>query len=214
MSIWDLFVDNQKRIIHKWTHYFPAYERHLERFRNRTLTLVEIGCGNGGSLELWRRYLGPFVRVVGVDVRPECAAFSGDQIEIRIGSQSDPAFLRSLVKELGTIDVVIDDGSHRMSDIRSSFEELYPAVALNGVYVIEDLHTAYWPDFEGGLRKPGTFIEIAKSLIDELHANYTSDLAPTLFTQTTNSIHFYDSLIVIEKGSSPQRHAPTYGRPG
>jgi ubiquinone/menaquinone biosynthesis C-methylase UbiE len=214
MSVWDLFVDNPGRPVHKWTHYFPAYERHLERLRNRTLTLIEIGCGGGGSLELWRRYLGPFARIVGVDVRPECSAFAGDQIEIRIGSQSDPVFLRSLVKELGTIDVIIDDGSHRMTDIRTSFEELYPAVALNGVYIVEDLHTAYWPDFEGGLRRPGTFIEIAKSLVDELHAKYTNEIAPTLFTRTTSSIHFYDSLIVFEKGSSPRHHASLYGRSG
>jgi hypothetical protein len=39
-----------------------------------------------------------------------------------------------------------------------------------GVYLCEDTHTSYWPDFGGGLRKEGTFIERTKGLIDSIHA--------------------------------------------
>jgi hypothetical protein len=59
VSIWSEFLTNRGRPISKWTHYFPAYERHLAPFVNQPVTLLEIGCGQGGSLELWRRHLGP-----------------------------------------------------------------------------------------------------------------------------------------------------------
>jgi len=206
---WSEFLSNTGRPAHKWTHYFPAYERHLERFVNQPVTLLEIGCGRGGSLQLWKRCLGPFARIVGVDIDQRCSSFEESQIEVRIGDQSDPGFLASLVDEFAPLDVVIDDGSHVMSHICASFDALYPHTT--GVYVVEDLHTAYWPEFGGSLGGH-TFIERAKALIDELHADYTHGaLAPTSFSQSTLSIHVYDSLIVFEKGRHVHKHAPIIG---
>lgn len=66
---------------------------------------------------------------------------------------------------------------------------------------MEDLHTAYWERFGGGLRRDGTFIELCKSLVDELNADWTNgELEPTEFTRTTLSMHFYDSMVVFERG--------------
>ena len=65
MSLWSGFLTNQERLIHKWKHYFPVYERHFEKFVNTDLIFIEIGCGEGGSLQMWKRYLvkwTPFVR--------------------------------------------------------------------------------------------------------------------------------------------------------
>ena len=67
-ELWSLFQNNDGNIIHKWTHYFPAYEEHFSRFKNRPAVLVEIGVFKGGSLELWKKYLGPRVQVVGIDI--------------------------------------------------------------------------------------------------------------------------------------------------
>ncbi|HEX3432100.1 MAG TPA: hypothetical protein VHT03_14560, partial [Rhizomicrobium sp.] len=52
--------------------------------------------------------------------------------------------------------------------------------------------------------REGTFIELCKTLIDELNGfNYQH---VTLFTRSTQSIHFYDSLIAFERGRrSPKR---------
>jgi SAM-dependent methyltransferase len=209
MSLWSDFVNHTGRPAWKWTHYFPAYERHFGRFVNQPVTLLEIGCGQGGSLQLWRKYFGPFAQIVGVDIDPRCAEFAESQIEVRIGDQSDRAFLDSLIREFGSFDIVIDDGGHVMSHILTSFEALYPRT--NAVYLIEDLHTAYWDEFEGGLRRPGTVIERLKELVDELHAAYTNGAVPrTEFSETTLSMHLYDSLVVFEKGRHVHKHALTY----
>jgi hypothetical protein len=212
MTLWQDFLTNDQRLIHKWKHYFPVYERHFSRFVNRDVVMIEIGCGKGGSLQMWKRYLGPHARIIGVDIDPACAHYAEDQIEIRIGDQSSPAFLASLVREYGSPDIVLDDGSHVMSHIRASFETLFPAVQRNGVYLVEDLHTAYWGEFEGGLRRPGSFIEVAKDLVDELNADHARGaIEPTDFTRTTLSMHFYDSIVVFEKGRHTDKHAPQIG---
>lgn len=206
MSLWSEFLNNKHRTIHKWKHYFPAYETHFRRFRHRPVLFLEIGCGRGGSAQMWKRYLGPHAQIVGIDINPECKEFAEDQIEIRIGSQSDLTFLESIVAEFGTPDVVLDDGSHRMSDVVDTFRFLYPRTSTTGVYMVEDLHTAYWDEYGGGLRREGSFIELTKNLIDELHAGWTRDaLAPTDFTRSTLSMHIYDSLIAFERGRLPQQ---------
>jgi SAM-dependent methyltransferase len=213
MSLWSEFLTNEQRLIHKWKHYFPIYETHFKRFVNRDVVLLEIGCGQGGSLQLWKRYLGPHARIVGVDIKPQCTAFEEDQISIRIGDQSDKNFLAKIIEEFGTPDIVIDDGSHVMSHIKVSFDELYPKIVRNGVYLIEDLHTAYWDEYEGGLRRKGSFIEHCKDLIDELNADHSRCSVPsTAFTKSTHSMHFYDSVVVFEKGRHTLKSAPQIGR--
>jgi SAM-dependent methyltransferase len=201
MSIWADFLTNQERPVCKWTHYFPVYERHLDRFRNLSVTMIEIGCGDGGSLQMWKRYLGPFARIVGVDIRPECVAFTEDQIDIRIGDQGNPHFLRGLIDEFGPVDVVVDDGSHVMSHLSTSFKTVYPLISRNGAYIVEDLHTCYWSEYGGGYRHPDSFIERCKGLLDELNADHSRGSVPvTDFSRLTFSMHFYDSLAVFERG--------------
>ena len=214
MNLWADFHGNaERRVIHKWKHYFPVYERHFAPFVSRSVTLLEIGCGDGGSLQMWKRYLGPHAQIVGIDIEPRCAEFEDDQIAVRIGSQDDSAFLDRVVAEFGPLDIVIDDGSHVQAHVAASFAHLYAGMSKNGVYLVEDLHTAYWPDFGGGLGKPDTFIGIAKGLIDELNADHTRDgHAATEFTRTTHAVCFYDSIVVFERGRYTKKWAPRIGR--
>jgi SAM-dependent methyltransferase len=214
MSLWSEFLTNKQRAIHKWKHYFPAYETHFGRFVNRPITFIEIGCGRGGSLQMWKRYFGPHARIIGIDIRPEVKQFEEDQIEIRIGDQSDTSFLESVIQEFGTPDVVLDDGSHVMDHLVKTFHYLYPRTAPDGVYLVEDLHTAYWDEFGGGVKRDGSFIELCKSLIDELNADWSRDvLPPTDFTRSTLSMHFYDSMAVFERGRHLTKTAPVIGAP-
>ena len=82
-----------------------------------------------------------------------------------------------------------------------SFEELFNHVKVDGVYLCEDLHTSYWLNFGGGYKRRGTFIEYSKKFIDYLNAFHSrqKNLKVNSFTKTVDSIHYYDSIIVIEK---------------
>lgn len=214
MTLWSEFLTNDERQIHKWTHYFPIYERHFARFRNQSILFIEIGVQEGGSLQLWKRYLGPFARIVGIDIDPACKTVEEDQIEVRIGDQSNVEFLKTVIAEFGSPTVVIDDGSHVMAHVSASFDYLYPHVENNGVYLVEDLHTAYWEEYGGALHSPASFIERSKNMIDDLNADHSRGARPvSWFSQTTLSMHFYDSVIVFEKGRHIHKHAPKTGKP-
>ena len=203
------FLANGGKRLHKWVHYFDIYERHFERFRGRDPVVLEIGVFGGGSLEMWKAYFGGNSRIIGLDIDPACAQHAGEGIDVVIGDQSDATVLAQLLDRYGPPDIIIDDGSHRQTDMRASFRTLYPAMSATGVYLVEDTHTCYWDDYEGALRGPDTFIELAKNLVDEINAVHTRGaLAPTAFTRTTDSITFYDSVVVFERRPQGARQAP------
>lgn len=217
----ELFEAHEGRLVNKWLHYFDVYHRHLQRFRGQACTLVEIGVFHGGSLQLWRKYLGDQARIIGIDVNPECAHIKEPGIDILIGSQSDRGFLQRVREQVGPIDILIDDGGHRMEHLMVSFQELFPAIRESGVYLAEDLHTCYWREYGGGYRNPFSFIEYAKQHIDQLNARYSRDAGSfnvDAFTRSAASMHFYDSMLVIEKARNavPQqmvRGQPSYADP-
>lgn len=213
MSLWQDFLTNDGKIIHKWVHYFPIYERHFEWYRNKSLTFLEIGVFKGGSLQMWQRYFGPFAKIVGIDIDEKCKAHEAPGINVRIGDQKDEGFLQAVIDEFGVPEIVLDDGSHKMDDVNASFQFFYPKIPKNGVYAVEDLHTAYWEEYGGGVDKPMSFVNQAKKFVDSLNADHSRGVVPVDFmTRGTFSISFYDSVIVFEKGEVSWKEAPQTGR--
>jgi hypothetical protein len=161
---------------------------------------------------MWSRFFGPLTTVIGIDVNPACKQHESDGIHVRIGDQSDPKFLEEVINEFGVPDIVLDDGSHRMDHIFSSFQYLYPRLPKNGLYIVEDLHTAYWEEFGGGVEKPNTFINLSKNFVDKLNADHSRGaIQPDFITRNTFSICFYDSVVVMERGTIPYKKAPETG---
>ena len=197
------FYKNPGRLIHKWTHYFDAYERHFNRYRNKKVVILEIGVYQGGSLQMWKDYFGAQAEIYGIDLNPTCKKYEEESIKILVGSQSDRVFLQKLKNEIPPIDILIDDGGHTMQQQIITFEELFDHVKSDGVYLCEDIQTSYVLRYGGGHKRKGTFIEYSKTFIDQLHAYHStqSSLKVTNFTQQVKSLHYYDSILVIEKGN-------------
>lgn len=203
------FLNNGSKPIHKWLHYFDIYERHLARFRNTRPTMVEIGVQGGGSLQMWKAYLGEGSKIIGIDIDPSCKEHEANGIEVIIGSQDDPDIINQIFKNYQNVDIVLDDGSHQMKHMIQSFELIYERLNPRGLYIAEDTHTSYWKEFGGGLREPKTFMEFVKSKLDEINASHTrgaADISP--FTLSTEYIACYDSVVVFERKPQGKRQAP------
>jgi hypothetical protein len=196
----DIFFAIQETVVEKWLHYLPVYDAIFTPYIGTNVAMLEIGVWNGGSLDMWRRFFGRDAILFGIDINPECARFDGKSASVRIGSQDDQKFLRGIVKEMGKLDIVLDDGSHIASHQRASFEALFPLLSEGGLYIIEDLHTAYYPHMEGGLRRSGSAIEFLKEKIDDMHRHYiepgrnNSETLPPI-----ESVQFFDSIAVVRK---------------
>lgn len=208
----DIFGANDGLMVHKWHHYIPIYDRYFANYRQSNVKFLEIGVSDGGSMQMWRKYFGDDATIFGIDINQRCAEFDGQAGQVRIGSQDDPAFLKDVVDEMGGVDVVLDDGSHVMSLTRQSLAILFPMLSAPGTYMIEDLHTAYWKRFGGGLNIPENFFADLPSIVDELHHWYhAKDPNEYAMFQEASGVHIHDSIMVIEKGAAI---APTHSRIG
>jgi hypothetical protein len=198
-----LVATHSGHLMNKWKHYFEIYERHFGRFRERDITLLEIGVAGGGSLEIWRKYFGPNARIFGLDIDPDCKRFEAPGTRVLIGNQGDAGLLERLAAEIGPIDILIDDGSHDFNHQLTTFRVLFKHIREDGLYVCEDLCSSYWPkEFNGGVRKPGTYVEFLKELIDELNAWFWREgveQEENAFARCVHGMHFYPTLLVIEK---------------
>ena len=194
-----IFYAHKGRLIHKWAHYFSIYERHLNAYRNTPVRMLEIGVSQGGSLEMWRAYFGGNATIFGVDIDAKCADRVDAPNQVRIGSQDDPEFLKSVVAEMGGVDIVLDDGSHVAEHQAASYNALFPLLSDGGLYMIEDLHTSYWRSFGGGYRRRGAGIEFLKDMVDDMHSWYHTHPARTPYRDQVGGVHMYDSIAVIDK---------------
>jgi hypothetical protein len=190
------------RGIWKWSHYFPIYERHFDKFVGKPVSILEIGIYSGGCLRMWRSYLGESCAVFGVDIQPECRAYEEPGTRVFIGDQSDRAFWRRFKQEVPKLDIVIDDGGHLADQQIITLEELLPHLQPGGVYVCEDVH---------GLHNG--FAAYVHALADNLnHSGLQPAQAPegtglmsaaSSFQDGVRSMSFYPFATVIERADRP-----------
>src|ERR1700761_801552 len=157
----------------KWgMHWYTQhYHTHFKAVRNKKLNVLEIGVGGyekpdegGNSLRTWKQYFRKG-NIYGVDIYDK-SQLEEKRIKIFQGSQIDEAFLNDVCNKIGNIDIIIDDGSHINNHVITTFKILFPKLKQNGLYVIEDLETAYWPELGGdsiNLNNPDTSINFLKT---------------------------------------------------
>ena len=191
-------------------HYTQHYERHLGHLRERSFTLLEIGIGGykrprqgGASLRMWKHFF-PKAQIVGLDIEDK-SFVERPRIKVYQGSQTDEQLLVQIAEECGGIKVVIDDGSHRPEHIRETFRILFPLLEDDGIYVIEDTQTSYWPKWGGStdLHSRETTMALAKDLLDGLnYEEFEGEYEPSYSDQHVVGLHAYHNLVIIEKGSN------------
>lgn len=192
--------------------YTPHYMTHFKKFRNKKIHLLEIGVGGyknpkegGNSLRMWKKYF-PFGKIYSIDIYDK-SALQENRIKIYQGSQVDVAFLNKITNEIGSFDIIIDDGSHLNEHIIKTFKLLFPKLKNGGIYVVEDIQTSYWEDYGGdskNLNNPKTAMNFMKSLTDCLNHQeiLDEDYQDTYLDKTIVAMHFYHNLVFIYKGDN------------
>jgi hypothetical protein len=199
---------------HGQHYYTQHYQRHFKILRREKLNILEIGVGGyknpkagGGSLRMWKVYF-PKSHIFGVDIYDK-TYHNEKRIKTFCGSQIDEEFLKRVVREIGSVDIIIDDGSHYNDHVITTFKILFPLLSPKGIYIVEDVQTSYWSEFGGinwggssDLAAPYTSMNFFKSLIDGLnYEEFTSEeYTPTYFDKHIIAMHFYHNLIFIYKG--------------
>jgi len=155
---------------------------------------------------MWRAWLGPEARIIGVDLNPNVLKWKDHGFEIYVGDQGDPEFWRETFDATGPFDVLLDDGGHQSFQQIVTLTEGLKAVKPSGLIVIEDTITSYMTQFSahGG----NCFLNYAKSATDVLVAK-SSGLWPGEFREVANheilddfsqvgSIEFFSGLVAFK----------------
>jgi predicted O-methyltransferase YrrM len=123
--------------------YGDAYDILFRPFEQlHPLKILEIGIYKGASLRVLQEFV-PHAEIWAIDIDPAAVALAPAGVRAIVGDQNDVDFLNGLVIQTrGKFDIIIDDGSHRVDHQRTSFEALWPFVAVEGLYVIEDLESS------------------------------------------------------------------------
>jgi hypothetical protein len=196
MTITELFHSSPRCSL-KWNSYFQVYEELLQRFAGKKVTMVEIGILDGGSLFMWRQFLGPQARIIGIDVNPQCRELEKDGFEVFIGDQSSADFWKGFYAKIGKIDVLIDDGGHTNRNQLATLFASLDHVRDGGLILVEDVHSSYRPFFGNPSRY--SFINRCKQAIDEINArNPHVDRRRSALTAAVYSISFYTSMVAFQ----------------
>lgn len=217
-SLKQLYQNHQGKVSDKWTSYIEKYEEFFRPYRDKDVSLLEIGVQNGGSLEIYAKYFQQAKALVGCDIDELCGTLEYEDscISIVVGDANSEESEQKILDISPTFDIIIDDGSHHSKDIVSSFSRYFKHLKLNGRYIVEDLHCSYWEHFDGGLLKPtssNSFFKLLSDIVNHEHwgiderrtdllvsfsEQYSIDFDEDALAQI-HSITFTNSMCVVEK---------------
>jgi hypothetical protein len=220
-TIEELHRGKTGKVSDKWQSYLPYYEALFSPLRECPVSLLEIGIQNGGSLETWAAAFAAGERFVGCDIDPRCGTLKYDDPRIRVvvGDANALPTFQAIHDVCPSYDIVIDDGSHRSTDILKSFVNYFPLVKPGGLYVVEDTHTLYLDSFGGGVLNEFGAYAFFKRLVDVLNHQFWRDqLALNTYLRTffplgatpafivdgwIEQIEFRNSMITLRKSLLP-----------
>jgi hypothetical protein len=187
--------DSSPHPTHKHSSYFDVYPEVLAKYRDQPITLVEVGLFKGGSLFMWRDFLGPQARIIGVDIEPESLRWQKDGFEIYVGDQANPEFWKNFFSQVGKIDVLIDDGGHTNEQQIITVLKSLEWINDDGTLIVEDTHCSYRKDFGNPHRY--SFINFAKRLADSINTRFFGTSDKLGLSEIVFSIQFFQSIVVF-----------------
>ena len=129
-------------------NYTQFYEVYFSLSRSLSITLLEIGVlehpdkidrpYGAASLRMWADYFHNS-QIHGIDIR-DLTHLQQERIHIHIGDQSKGRELEDLLtRESIRPNIIIDDGSHRITHQQITIAALFKHLSPRGIYVIEGI---------------------------------------------------------------------------
>jgi predicted O-methyltransferase YrrM len=136
-AIFERHESDKKASAHNYTR---QYESLLAPYRSKNVKYLEIGVFGGGSLRAMREAFPNAQSIVGLDVNPECKSHMDPtkSIFVEIADATDAQTAKMIHEKYGGFDIILDDGSHTNVDVIKAFENFFPLLNDNGLYIVED----------------------------------------------------------------------------
>ncbi len=219
-TIEDLHRGHVGKSSDKYASYLLVYDRIFSPWQDRPVRLLEIGVQNGGSLETWSRYFTHAEKIVGCDIDPKCGDLRYEDIRISVvvGDVNVEDTYRAVLSHSSSFDIIIDDASHVSDNIIRTFLIYFPLLKPGGIFVVEDTHTLYWEEYQGGILRKTTAHDFFKLFVDLVNYEHWKDdlpleglfaafppgyVQPFLREGWVDGVEFCNSMVVIRKSLAP-----------
>lgn len=137
--------------------YTPVYNDYFGPRRNDCVNLLEIGIGTlgpgdssmgawknlyrseykpGASLRAFKEYF-QNGKIYGIDIQPDCVV-EEDRIKTFLFDARNKNLCDEHLLDI-KFDFIIDDSDHHADSQIKTFENMFPRLNANGVYILEDL---------------------------------------------------------------------------
>lgn len=123
--------------------YSKFYEKYLKKKKKKRLNILEIGSYSGASAAAFKKYFSNS-KIYCFDINISNFKYYSKDIkvfglDINNKISIDKIFKKlTKGKKLEYFDLIIDDGSHNLSDILFAFKYLFKYLRKDGFYIIED----------------------------------------------------------------------------
>ena len=150
MSLEDL-VDNLRTDKNTRHSYLPLYESLLNKKKDSATNILELGIQCGGSIKLWHDYFSN-ATIYAVDIMLPDTVWdelkNKDRIALYAGYDGyRDEFIETFLKEKkASFDMILDDGSHTLEDMKEFIRLYLPLIKDDGIFIIEDVDNIGWLD--------------------------------------------------------------------
>jgi predicted O-methyltransferase YrrM len=164
-----------KNTVHDYVNGF--YEEGLAPYKQKALSVLEIGIYFGASIKLWREYF-PNAKIYGADifdrVLPEFKNI--ENTELIFGDAYATEFLDNDLK----FDVIIDDGPHTLESQIQFIRKYHSKLKEDSIMIIEDIADISYINY----------------LEDEVPDGFTTEV----FDLRKNKGRFDDIMLILKNG--------------
>ena len=152
--------------------YTELYHMLFSPLRNRKISFMEMGLLIGGpehgksadretpdlpSIRMWLEYF-PKAHIIGLDIS-DFSWFEHDRFQFLRCDMDERSNIAEATREIGALDVILDDASHASHHQQNAFLELFPRLKSGGLYIIEDLRWQPPPYEQEGITKTAALFQ-------------------------------------------------------
>ena len=134
------YLGNSKTLAHGYSKF---YTKNLDHLRNKKINILEIGSYAGSSAAAFKKYF-KNSKIYCFDVNISNFKYYSKDIKVFGLDISDEKKTKKILKNkiiqnnIEFFDIIVDDGSHNLSDMIISFKYLFTYLKKKGFYIIED----------------------------------------------------------------------------
>ena len=139
-----------KKTKNKGHGFSKFYKQKLEKIQNQKINILEIGSYAGASAAAFAKYL-PGSNIFCFDINISNFVYKSEKIHVfGIDIKNKKKTIKTLNKitdqfKIKEFDIIIDDGSHNLSDILIGLKIFFKYLKNKGLYIIEDFkHPNYY----------------------------------------------------------------------